>query len=197
MPAPKAVRPALLRSWREAVWRDQDYWTWLLIILGVLLAIRLLVLVFAETDLFFDEAQYWSWSRDLAFGCFSKPPLIGWVIRFATEVCGEAEWCVRAPSPILYTVPFILLFFAARALYGDRVGFWSAVVFATLPAAPLSSPLIPEPVLYVTLNRGTTCVPKRCHSAQVIGGQQFSTDALPVREGRFYLLKGYEGDHAD
>jgi hypothetical protein len=39
----------------------------------------------------------------------------------------------------------------------------------------------PEPVLYVTLNRGTTSVPK-------IGKQQFPTDALPVREGRFYLL---------
>lgn len=55
----------------------------------------------------------------------------------------------------------------------------------------------PEPVLYVTLNRGATSVPKRFNSAQVIGEQQFPTDALPVREGRFYLLKGYEGDHAD
>jgi hypothetical protein len=46
----------------------------------------------------------------------------------------------------------------------------------------------PEPVLYVTLNLGTTSVPKRGYSAQVIGKQQFPTDALPVREGRFYLL---------
>jgi hypothetical protein len=50
LPALNVVRPALLRPWREAVWRDQDYWTWLLIVLGVLLAIRLLGLVFAETD---------------------------------------------------------------------------------------------------------------------------------------------------
>ena len=102
--AHKAARPALLRSWREPVWRDQDYWPWLLVILGALLVIRLLALYFAKTDLFFDEAQYWSWSRDLAFGYFSKPPLIAWLIRLATEICGDAEWCVRAPSPILYTV---------------------------------------------------------------------------------------------
>jgi Tfp pilus assembly protein PilN len=57
LPAINTARPALLLPWREAVWRDQDYWTWLLTILGVLLAIRLLVLVFAETDLFFDEAN--------------------------------------------------------------------------------------------------------------------------------------------
>jgi hypothetical protein len=76
LPALKAARSPFLRPWREAVWRDQDYWAWLLLILGALLVIRLLALYFAETDLFFDEAQYWSWSRDLAFGYFSKPPLI-------------------------------------------------------------------------------------------------------------------------
>ena len=53
----------------------------------------------------------------------------------------------------------------------------------------------PEPVLYVTLN--STSVPKRFESAQVIGEQQFPTNALPVRQGRFYLLKGYEGDRAN
>jgi 4-amino-4-deoxy-L-arabinose transferase-like glycosyltransferase len=142
LPALKAARPALLRSWREPVWRDQDYWPWLLIILGALLAIRLIVLFFAKTDLFFDEAQYWSWSRDLAFGYFSKPPLIAWLIRLTTEVCGDAEWCVRAPSPVLYTVTSVFVFLSARALYDARIGFWSAVVFATLPAVSVSSLLI-------------------------------------------------------
>jgi hypothetical protein len=53
----------------------------------------------------------------------------------------------------------------------------------------------PEPVLYVTLNRGTTSVPKRFDSTEVIGEQAFPTDDLPVRYARFSLLKGYEGDH--
>ena len=149
MPALKAARPAILRPWREAVLRDQDYWAWLLLILGALLVIRLLALYFAETDLFFDEAQYWSWSRDLAFGYFSKPPLIAWLIRGATVICGVANRYARVPSPILYTVTSILLFLAARALYGDRVGFWSAVVFATLPAASFSSLLISTDVALV------------------------------------------------
>jgi hypothetical protein len=59
LPPPFCV-PSAMCPLREAVWHDQDNLTWLLIILGVLLAIRLLVLVLAETDLFFDEAQYWS-----------------------------------------------------------------------------------------------------------------------------------------
>jgi 4-amino-4-deoxy-L-arabinose transferase-like glycosyltransferase len=139
--APEAARPATLRPWQRP-WGDQDYWTWLLALLAALLVIRLLALMLARTDLFFDEAQYWTWSRELAFGYFTKPPLIAWIIRGATELCGNAEWCVRAPSPILYTLTSIFVFLAARALYGSRVGFWSAVVFATLPAASFSSLLI-------------------------------------------------------
>jgi 4-amino-4-deoxy-L-arabinose transferase-like glycosyltransferase len=137
LPATQAVRPAPTLSWRE-----RDYWPWLLILLAGLLVIRLLALKLGKTDLFFDEAQYWIWSRDLNFGYFSKPPLIAWIIRLATEACGDAEWCVRAPSPILYTVTTLLVFFAARALYDSRIGFWSAVVFATLPAASFSSLVI-------------------------------------------------------
>ena len=115
--APKAARPVLLRHWRDAVWRDQDYWTGLLVILSALLAVRLMVLVFGETDLFFDEAQYWTWSRVLAFDYFSKPPLIAWIIRSATQICGDSGWCVRALSPILYPVTSSFVFLAARAVW--------------------------------------------------------------------------------
>jgi 4-amino-4-deoxy-L-arabinose transferase-like glycosyltransferase len=127
---------------RETPPRGEAYGTWLIAILAALLVARMLALVLGRTDLFFDEAQYWVWSRELAFGYFTKPPLIGWLIRGATEICGNAEWCVRAPSPILYTITAFLIFLSGRALYGERVGFWAAVVFATLPAAAFSSLLI-------------------------------------------------------
>jgi hypothetical protein len=51
-------------------------------------------------------------------------------------------------------------------------------------------------VLYVTLIRGKSSVPKRFDSAKAIGEQAFPTDAQPVRTARFMLLKGYEGDDA-
>jgi hypothetical protein len=55
----------------------------------------------------------------------------------------------------------------------------------------------PEPVLYVTLIQTKTSVLKRFDTSQPLVKQQFPTDAVPVREARFYLLKGYEGDNAD
>ena len=45
---------------------------------------RLLALWLTPLDLFMDEAQYWLWGDELALGYFSKPPLIGWVIRAFT-----------------------------------------------------------------------------------------------------------------
>jgi hypothetical protein len=55
----------------------------------------------------------------------------------------------------------------------------------------------PEPVLYVTLIQTRTSVPKRFNTSQPVGKQEVPTDALPVRQALFYMLKGYEGDNAD
>jgi 4-amino-4-deoxy-L-arabinose transferase-like glycosyltransferase len=110
--------------------------------LGALLALRLAAIYAAKTDLVFDEAQYWTWSRDLAFGYFSKPPMIAWLVRGASAICGDGEACIRSVSPVLYTFAAVAIFLTGRALFGERVGFWSAVVFDTLPGISYSSLLI-------------------------------------------------------
>lgn len=115
--------------------------TFALCLLGLTCA-RLLGLAVADTDLFFDEAQYWSWSRELAFGYFSKPPLIAWLIAASTQVCGDGEACVRAASPLLYAGASAFIYLAGKSLYDARVGFWAAIAFATLPGVSFSSTLI-------------------------------------------------------
>src|SRR4029450_8212839 len=122
--------------------RDEDYFLRLALSLGILLAVRLAAIHAATTDLVLDEAQYWTWSRALDFGYFSKPPMIAWVIRGATALCGDGEACVRSASPVLYTAVSVMLYVTGRALYDARVGFWSAIVFATLPGGADSSLLI-------------------------------------------------------
>jgi 4-amino-4-deoxy-L-arabinose transferase-like glycosyltransferase len=100
-----------------------------LIIIAVTV-IRLVGLQLSTVDLFFDEAQYWSWSRDLAFGYFSKPPLIAWIIAAAQEFCGSSEACVRAPAPVLHLGTALLAFAIGRTLYDASTGFWSAMLTA-------------------------------------------------------------------
>ncbi len=118
---------------------------WLGVLLGVLaglLCLRVFALYVNGTDLFFDEAQYWLWSRDLAFGYFSKPPLIAWIIRGASELCGQGEACIRAPSPLIHAATAMVVYAIGRRLYDGRIGFWAGITYATLPGVSFSSGLI-------------------------------------------------------
>ncbi|MEE9588349.1 MAG: glycosyltransferase family 39 protein [Hyphomicrobiaceae bacterium] len=114
----------------------------LVLVLGAILMVRLGALALNQTDLFFDEAQYWSWSRELDFGYFSKPPLIAWLIRAITSPCGDSAFCIRLASPIIHTGTALWIFFIAKRLYDPQAGFWSAIVFATLPGISFSSGLV-------------------------------------------------------
>lgn len=114
----------------------------LLAALGVLLGVRLAALYWNGTDLFFDEAQYWAWSQQPAFGYYSKPPLIAWIIGAATAACGVGESCVRLPSPLLYTATALAVFWLGYRLYDVRIGVLSGLAFATLPGVSLSAGLI-------------------------------------------------------
>ena len=114
----------------------------LVLVLAALLAVRIVALAFNATDLFFDEAQYWTWSQDLAFGYYSKPPLIAWIIAGSTSLCGDSEFCIRLPSPVLHTMTALTLFWLANRLYGPREGFWTGVVFAMLPGVAFSANII-------------------------------------------------------
>lgn len=117
----------------------RTYFPLLIGLLAVLTAWRLHALVANGLDLLGDEAQYWDWSRTLAFGYFSKPPMIAWAIRAATSVCGDGEACIRSFSPLLHAATAAALFALARALYDQRVAFWSALGYATLPGVSFSA----------------------------------------------------------
>ncbi|MCB1460735.1 MAG: glycosyltransferase family 39 protein, partial [Nitratireductor sp.] len=63
-----------------------------IIVLGAILAARIVSLWFNNTELFFDEAQYWAWGKEPAFGYFSKPPLLAWIIGLVTAIFGNSEF---------------------------------------------------------------------------------------------------------
>ncbi|HRD77618.1 MAG TPA: glycosyltransferase family 39 protein [Hyphomicrobiaceae bacterium] len=110
--------------------------------LALILVLRIVALWFNRTDLFFDEAQYWSWGLEPAFGYYSKPPLVAWIIRVSTELCGTSEFCVRLPSPLIHTATAIVLYWLGRRLAGPAAGFWASLTFATLPGVSFSASLM-------------------------------------------------------
>lgn len=122
---------------------DDPRWVGVLLAgLGALLVARIVALSVNGTDLFFDEAQYWYWSLEPAFGYYSKPPLIAWIIRASTDVCGLSEFCIRLPSPMLHTGTALAVFALGWRLYDVRTGALAGLVFATLPGVSLSAGII-------------------------------------------------------
>ncbi len=104
--------------------------------------LRLAMLVSTPLNLGPDEAQYWSWSLSPAFGYFSKPPLIAWIIGASTSLCGDGEACIRSSAPLFHAATSFIIFFAARALYDQSVGLWSAISYLCMPGTSFSSLLI-------------------------------------------------------
>ena len=60
---------------------------------GIALIIKIIAIFYTNFDLFGDEAQYWTWSQNLDFGYYSKPPMLPWVIGIFTILFGNS-FCV-------------------------------------------------------------------------------------------------------
>ncbi|CAM5311071.1 glycosyltransferase family 39 protein [Frigidibacter albus] len=114
-----------------------------LVALTAITALRIAALALTPMDLFVDEAQYWLWGQDLAFGYYSKPPLIAWLIRAVTELAGsDAPFWVRLPGPLLHMATALLLGAIAARLWSPRAALFTALAYATLPMVGVASLLI-------------------------------------------------------
>lgn len=122
--------------------------------LGVLVAItaaRIVALQINPLGLYFDEAQYWMWSREFDWGYFTKPPLIAWVIGATTALFGDAEWAVRLGSPLAHAVAAGALYVLGRLMYGAWAGFWVGLGYLALPGIFFSSSLISTDALLLPM----------------------------------------------
>jgi 4-amino-4-deoxy-L-arabinose transferase-like glycosyltransferase len=100
---------------------------------------RVVLLPFDSADLFVDDAQYWFWGQELAWGYYSKPPLIGWILRLSTSIGSDAPFWIRLPLPLIHAGTAVVVALLARRLYGGRAGGVAGFAFATLPGVALSS----------------------------------------------------------
>ena len=110
-----------------------------LAVIAAMTALRLIILLVANHTLAPDEALYWSWGEEPAFGYFAKPPLVAWIIAATTGLFGDVEPAVRVAAPLFHGATAGVLFAVARRLCDDRVALWSAVIYVTAPAVSFSS----------------------------------------------------------
>jgi len=115
---------------------------WAFAAIAALTAIRIAWLAMPTIGLYPDEAQYWSWAIHPAFGYYSKPPLVAWLIALTTAALGDSEFAIRLSAPLLHAATAGLVYAIGERLYGARTGFWAALAYATLPGVSLSAFII-------------------------------------------------------
>ena len=101
--------------------------------------VRIVLALFDRTELSTDEAQYWFWGQTFEFGAYSKPPLIGWILRVSTDLLGQSVAAVRLPAPLFHGGAALVLFYASLRLAPPQVALLAALSYLTLPAVALGS----------------------------------------------------------
>lgn len=113
-----------------------------LVVLVIATALRIEALIVSPLNLYYDEAQYWVWSRAFDWGYFTKPPMVAWAIAATTALFGDAEWAVRLAAPVAQSVAAFGLFALGRSMYGAWAGFWSGFAWLVMPGVWFSAGII-------------------------------------------------------
>jgi 4-amino-4-deoxy-L-arabinose transferase-like glycosyltransferase len=115
----------------------------LFLLIGILILKMLIMgflIAFGPIHLGPDEAQYWTWSRYLDWGYYSKPPGIAWEISFGTLFFGNTELGVRF-GPLIVSSALSLAVYALSLVC--RISYWSsfsaALIMTFTPIGILSS----------------------------------------------------------
>lgn len=99
---------------------------------SLLIVARLLYTLVVPLDLVGDEVYYWDWGRHPAWGYFSKPPLIAWLMGL-TRLIGGGDTVIRLTALALGTGTLVLAHRLAREIYGPSVALWAAAAIALTP----------------------------------------------------------------
>jgi 4-amino-4-deoxy-L-arabinose transferase-like glycosyltransferase len=117
------------------------WWVLLLALVPGLWLWRLMASDWSGAGLYVDEAQYWDWSRQLAWGYFSKPPGVALLIGLSSALGGTGLMGVRWLIVLMWTLTPLVLWrlvweisrdtgrqAGAPARDGLAAGAWAAVL---------------------------------------------------------------------
>ncbi len=99
----------------------------------VIVSARLVFLQQIHLPLTPDEAYYWDWGRHLAWGYYSKPPLVAWLIAFSTHFLGISAYAVRIPALLCGGLYLVFLYYLGLRMFDERVGLWAMLAAAATP----------------------------------------------------------------
>ncbi|MCO6384086.1 glycosyltransferase family 39 protein [Oceanicola sp. 502str15] len=163
-------------------------------VVAALVIFRLALLPLARAEVFVDEAQYWLWGQELAFGYYSKPPMIGWLLRAVTELAGsDSAFWLRAPAVLLHGVTALLLAGLANELADRRTAILVAASYITLPLVAVGSFLISTdtvmfPFLAGALWAWVRVIREQSRGAALLAGALVGLAVMSKYAGLYYVL---------
>lgn len=112
--------------------------------------VTVVALLFANIGLMPDEAQYWTWSKALSYGYYSKPAGIAWQIAFGTHFFGDTELGVRFGSVLLSLLLSLSIYLLCKnSGASEKSSFWAAIAFAFCPLGIISGFLATTDCAYI------------------------------------------------
>ena len=117
---------------------------------GIAFIIKIIAIFYTNFNLFGDEAQYWTWSQNLDFGYYSKPPLLPWVIRIFTILLGDSFEILKIiPIGIYIFTSYIISLISYELYQNKNLAVISGIAFYLLPAVSFSSFLLSTDILLI------------------------------------------------
>ena len=95
--------------------------------------LRMVVMRASGAGLHVDEAQYWWWSTELAWGYYSKPPMIAALIHASTTLFGDGLVGVRALGMACWVAASAVMWRWGVAQGHSRAGWVAALLLAATP----------------------------------------------------------------
>lgn len=82
------------------------------------------------------------WAQHPAWGYFSKPPMVAWMIAAAEGACGSGAACVRSPAPLFWAGTALATYSIGARLFDRRTGVWAGWAALLAPGAAFSARIL-------------------------------------------------------
>ena len=107
---------------------------WRALVPGAVGCAVLLRLAYAGwVELLPEETYYWNYSRHLDIGYLDHPPMVAWLIRLGTGVCGDTAFGVRCGALVCGVAASWFVFRLTRNLFGAPSALYALLLSMLLP----------------------------------------------------------------
>lgn len=83
-------------------------------------------------QLHFDEAYYWSWSKNIDLSYYDHPPMVGYLIAISS-LFGHSEFFVRLPGLFTATITILTLYSLAKKMFNQNIANITGILAITCP----------------------------------------------------------------